>query len=132
MKNMLWGDITGYAYFQRSTGIAHGDTDISVVVAFAYSTADAQLRNALAIYSVTMGDLVFHPAAGFLDESVTLSLRSNGITTTYKGTTVSSKGNYNNVVIYIMDSELINKLKSSGQWDILIEMLLKIGNRAKV
>lgn len=116
-----WGDITGYSYFQRTTGVARGDTEISVVVAFAYSGSDAQLKNCLAIYSLTIGDLVFHPAAGFLDEAVTVSLRSNGTTTTYKGTTVSAKGNYNTVAILVFDSELIKKIKSPGQWDLLIE-----------
>lgn len=116
-----WGDITGYVYFQRATGVAHGSTDISVSIYFAYTTEDAQMRNVLIINSETIGDLIFHPAAGFFDEPVTVSLRSNGTTTTYKGSTVSSRGNYNNVYIYIIDSELINKLKSSGQWDILIE-----------
>jgi hypothetical protein len=65
--------------------------------------------------------LNFHPAAGFFDESVTVSLRSNGTTTTFKESTVSSQGNYNKVAILVMDSELINTLKSSGQWDVLIE-----------
>jgi len=115
-----WGDITGYVYFQRSNGIAHGNTDISVTTGFAYTPSN-ELRNVLAIYSETIGDLVFHPATGFLNESVTISLRNNGITTTYRGSTISSKGNYNSVLIYVIDSELINKLKSSGQWDILIE-----------
>jgi len=115
-----WGDVKGYTYSQTTTGVAHGDTDVSIHIGFFYST-QAEVRNVLGIGSRTIDDLKFHPAAGFLNEAVTLSLRSNGITTTYKGSTISSEGNFDRVVIVIMDSELIKKLKSSGQWDVLIE-----------
>jgi hypothetical protein len=45
-----WGEIDGYAYGQITTGVAHGDTDISVSIGFAYSTTEAQLQNAFFIY----------------------------------------------------------------------------------
>ncbi len=104
---------------QGTTGVAHGSSDVFVVIGFCHSAE--RLSNVLLIVSKTTGELSFHPGAGFFDESVTLSLRANGTTTTYSGTTVASMGNYNDVAITIFDAELIDKLRSTGQWDVLIE-----------
>jgi hypothetical protein len=115
-----WGDITGYKYEQGNiSAVAHGDKDVSAVVVFVWNPG--KLSDFLFIGSRTLGNLEFHPGSGFLDESITFSLRSNGITSTYSGMTVSSSSSWDVVGMYVIGAELINKLHSPGQWDVLME-----------
>jgi hypothetical protein len=112
-----WGDITGYVWRQTRSGIAHGNKNVSLLVVFSWYL----YQDYLIIGSKTLGDFESHPGSDFLDESITLSLRSNGITSTYGGVTSSSHGNFDTVMMIVPDPELINKLRSPGQWDVLIE-----------
>jgi hypothetical protein len=115
-----WGDITGYRYDQIiPSAVAHEDKDVAVVVAFAVVKVEG--FDILMIVSKTTGKLISHPAAGFINESITISLRSNGTTTSYAGTTDASLGNYDHVLMTIFDNDLIEKLHGQGQWDVLIE-----------
>lgn len=116
-----WGDETGYMYMQVvRSGIAHGDENVNVTMMYFWT--HEQGENSLIIYSQTIGDLEFHPAAGFLDESITLSLRdSEGQIVSYGGATDASAGNFDNVYILVTDSDLIAKLRGPGHWDLLVE-----------
>jgi len=118
-----WGDITGYSYHQTTRGTARSESSsiVQVFIVYGYVPNDSLNKNSLIIVSKTTGELDFHPASGFLNEKVTLSLRSNGITTSYSGTTIAEKSNFNMVAVLITSAELISKLKGSGQWDVLIE-----------
>jgi len=115
-----WGDITGYSYMQTALGTVKQNKDIPIAIVYTAS-ADYKTQNMFAITSRTISALEFHPAAGFIDEAVTLSLRKDGITKTYRGSTFAEMGNYNEVWIGFVDADLINTLKQPGQWDVLIE-----------
>lgn len=116
-----WGDEAGYMYMQVvKTAIAHGDENVTVNTAYAWISKLED--NSFVIYSMTLSDLAFHPAAGFLDESITLSLRdSEGQIVSYGGTTIADAGNFNMVAILVTDSDLIAKLRGPGHWDLLVE-----------
>ena len=115
-----WGDITGYSYMQTALGTVNQNKDIPIAIVYIASGGD-KTQNMFGITSRTISALEFHPAAGFIDEVVTLSLRKDGITKTYKGSTYAEMGNYNQVWIGFEDADLINTLKQPGQWDILVE-----------
>jgi hypothetical protein len=115
-----WGDIIEYGYNQIiRSAVAHKDKDVTVAVSFVVAKAEG--IDALVIVSLTTGELIYHPGAGFVDEPITLSLSSNGTTTSYVGTTRASSGNYNKVAMITYDNDLIEKLHGQGQWDVLIE-----------
>lgn len=116
-----WGDESGYMYMQGlRSGIAHDDENVAVGMGYAWSPKLGD--NSLAIYSMTISDSEFHPAAGFSDEGIIVSLRdSEGQIVSYGGTTVADIGNFNKVVIGVTDSGLISKLRGPGHWDLLVE-----------
>jgi len=116
-----WGDITGYSYTQKSTGIALGNKEIQTIIVFLVD-ANVKDRNYFGIISQTIPDLEFHPAAGFINETITVSFRKDGVTKSYTGSTEASMGNFNQVWMWFtFPSELSNILKGAGQWDVLIE-----------
>ena len=116
-----WGDESGYMYMQIvRSGIAHEDENVTVNMAYVWSPELGD--NSFVIYSTTLSDSEFHPASGFLDESIMLSLRDNEKQiVSYGGTTYADAGNFNTVVIFVSDSELISKLRDPGHWDLLVE-----------
>lgn len=118
-----WGDITSYSYVQGTRGTAHGNEDIPVAVGFGLDANEKnEYGNYLFVMSQTTGVLEFHPGAGFINESVTLSLRKDGVTKSYTGSTEASQGSYNQVWMgFTITSELRNMLRGPGQWDVLIE-----------
>jgi len=116
-----WGDITGYSYMQDASGTINQNKDIPIIIIYVASSGEIKEQNMFLIVSQTIGDLNFNPASGFIDEVVTLSLRKDGITKSYKGTTYAAKGTYNQAWIAFIDADLTNTLKGVGQWDVLIE-----------
>jgi hypothetical protein len=114
-----WGDVMGDAFTQIILSAkCCGDRDIPVAVGVTWVPA---MPETLVIVSEAIDRLTFHPAYSFMDEYIKVSLRSNGITTTYNGSTFSSKSIWQNVVMIVFDQQLINQLHGSGQWDVLIE-----------
>jgi hypothetical protein len=115
-----WGDVDGYQYTQTvKNAVSHGKEDVQVDVTFYWSKQNGE--NTLGICSESNGVLVMHPAYSFLDEAINLSLRNNGVTKTFTGFTNSKTSKYNKVYIYVSDSQLVNMLRGSGQWDVLVK-----------
>jgi hypothetical protein len=115
-----WGDVTSDVFSQTILSAkCRGDRDIPVDITFGWMS---KLPEILIIYSRAKKDsLAFNPAYSFMDEYIKVSLRSNGITTTYNGSTTSSLSTWQNVAMIVFDQQLINQLRGSGQWDVLIE-----------
>jgi hypothetical protein len=116
-----WGDDYGYASYSQiistATGLGNAKT-VSMTVQFGWS---AEQPVCLIIHCKTNGDLTFNPAYSFMDESITLSLRSNGVTKSYTGFTSSDSSSWQTVAMAVLDGQLINQLNGSGTWDVLIE-----------
>jgi hypothetical protein len=117
-----WGDTDGFAYHQGPlSGTAYGDKNVSVSVFFVWNPPDSSFSNVLVIYSKTTGNLTWHPAYSFMDETIKFSLRNAGGEKSFQGFTYANSSSYDNVGMYVMDQALINLLHGSGQWDVLIE-----------
>ena len=75
----------------------------------------------LAISSRTINSSSIHPAANFIDDSITIILRnSEGREFTYPGL-ISGTPDFTNVIMGTQSTDLIKLLRSNGEWDILIE-----------
>jgi len=114
-----WGEIEDYSYNQtiRFATAHYNGRNSTVVVIFIYYPR----QNVFAIGSKTISSLDIHPAANFIDDSFTLTLRGNdGKETTYPGL-IPATPDFTSVIMGLMDDRLIKLLKTNGEWDVLIE-----------
>jgi len=119
-KKDKWGNINGYIYYQNirlATAHYRGrNSTVSIIFFF-----DPQTPNEFGIYSRTLNALDIHPAANFINDSFTLTLKSSdGKEVIYPGT-IPSTSDFTSVAMVLMDDRLIKLLKTKGEWDVLIE-----------
>ena len=122
-KRDRWNDIIGYTYMQPVFTSAIENKTIPIGMMFCWENKNLDV---IYILSVTQ-DTPIHspqPGKGFINERITLSLRRDGNTRTFYGTTEIGWGSYSSLAMFFNDSNLVNLLHGSGQWDFLIE-----GNR---
>jgi len=115
-----WGDVEGYFYTQviNLATANYKGRNSTVAIIYCY---DPKKPNYFLIYSKTLNGLDVHPAANFINDSFTLTLRSSdGKVTTYPGVVPSTR-DFTSVTMACIDDRLVKLLKTNGEWDILIE-----------
>ena len=119
-KKNKWGEIESYTYNQivvLATANYKGKNSTVAVIFM----VDPTQPDIFIIGSRRLNGLDIHPAANFIDASITITLRNKeGKEFTYIGM-IPSTSDFTNVIMGVPDADLIKLLKTNGEWDILIE-----------